>query len=179
MICCSLEFPKLSMLFKFERLAPCSKRSTLPRVSNPANGACMHAHHASSELRALIHVQVPNPDDRRTWGDCWRCEHFVYACKLLSHVESQALGGCAHNRIPHVATMPLTQYGLYAAQIAWWLSFFPPESFMIVTREELRDSKRVLPVCFQKFLSRFMAHALMKLLWLTIVVNCSDIACRC
>lgn len=65
---------------------------------------------------------------------------------MLSHEEALALGGCKHNLIPHVASMPLTQYGLYAAQIAWWMSFFPPDSFLILTREELMDPDRVFKV---------------------------------
>lgn len=91
-------------------------------------------------------LQVEDPEQRKTWNDCWRCDHFVYSCKLLSHDEAHGLGGCRQNVIPHVPTMPLTQYGLYAAQIAWWMSFFPPETFLILTREELQDDARVIPV---------------------------------
>ena len=70
----------------------------------------------------------------------------MYDCQRLSHDEQQALGGCEPNMIPHVPTVPLTQYGLYAAQIAWWMSFFPPETFLMLTQEELQDPECVVPV---------------------------------
>lgn len=91
-------------------------------------------------------LQISNEKDRLTWNDCWKCEHFVYECTMLNDLEKEALGGCNYTSIPHVPTVPLTQYGLYAAQIAWWLSFFPPEQFMILTQEEIEDSDSALDV---------------------------------
>lgn len=38
--------------------------------------------------------------------------------------------------------MQLTDYSAYAAQIAWWLAFFPPEQFLILTNDDLRDPRR-------------------------------------
>ena len=29
-------------------------------------------------------------------------------------------------------------YGHYAAQLAWWLNFFPPERFLLLNSEDLR-----------------------------------------
>lgn len=37
--------------------------------------------------------------------------------------------------------------GLYAVQIAWWLAFFPPERFLILTSSELRDPTSAVQVC--------------------------------
>jgi hypothetical protein len=91
-------------------------------------------------------AQNPNEKDRPTWGDCWKCEHFVYECEMLSDKEKAAFGNCSYNQIPHVTGVPITQYGLYAAQIGWWLSFFPPEQFMILTQEQIEDPEQALPV---------------------------------
>jgi hypothetical protein len=36
--------------------------------------------------------------------------------------------------------------GFYAAQLAWWLSFFPPDRFLLVTSQELHDPDTALQV---------------------------------
>lgn len=43
--------------------------------------------------------------------------------------------------------MQLTDYSSYAAQLGWWLSFFPPEQFLVLTADDLRDPHRRLKVC--------------------------------
>lgn len=42
--------------------------------------------------------------------------------------------------------MTFVQYSSYAAQIAWWLAFFPPEQFLVLTISELRDPARRVKV---------------------------------
>lgn len=42
--------------------------------------------------------------------------------------------------------MQLTDYSAYAAQLAWWLAFFPPEQFLILTVDDLRSPRRRLRV---------------------------------
>jgi hypothetical protein len=34
----------------------------------------------------------------------------------------------------------------YAAQIAWWLNFFPPERFMVISSSELQKEENRLRV---------------------------------
>lgn len=86
--------------------------------------------------------------DRKTWAECWRCQHFVYECDQLTEDAQSAIGECDPKRIPHAPEVPFLQYGLYAAQISWWLAFFPPERFLILTQEEIQDPARALPVNF-------------------------------
>lgn len=62
-------------------------------------------------------------------------------CKHLAESELKALGGCPTGSVPMVHT------GMYAVQIAWWLAFFPPESFLILTSSELRDPALAVQVC--------------------------------
>lgn len=45
-----------------------------------------------------------------------------------------------------MSCMQLTDYSAYAAQIAWWLAFFPPEQFIILTMDDLRDPRRRMRV---------------------------------
>ena len=88
-------------------------------------------------------VQAEDPEERRTWGDCWRCDQHIDDCDELSAKEARAVGGCTPNQMPLVPDMPLTHFGMYAPQLAWWLSFFPPENFVVLTSEELHDPDRV------------------------------------
>ncbi|GMH44137.1 hypothetical protein BSKO_12071 [Bryopsis sp. KO-2023] len=73
-------------------------------------------------------------DDSKTWPDCfnnhwWRQEH---------------------RSVKHIST--LTTYlsrGFYAAQLAWWLEFFPPSQIILVKSENLyknplKETNRVL-----------------------------------
>ena len=95
-------------------------------------------------------LQVDDVDKRRTWGDCWRCDYRVFDCADISAKEADAFGGCKDDPGPHtkIKFVPMTMMGVYAPQIAWWLSFFPPENFVILTSEELHDPDRVAPVRF-------------------------------
>lgn len=81
---------------------------------------------------------------RKTWSDCFSCKFTVMQqlCKHLAQSEIKVLGGsCPTGSVPMVHT------GLYAAQIAWWLAFFPPERFLILTSSELRDPTSAVLVC--------------------------------
>lgn len=75
-----------------------------------------------------------------TWWDCHRC-HFGYInrtsaaaeCERAGAVGPPEFGSCAepaHRFLDH---------GLYAAQLAWWLRFFPPEQFRVISSRRLRD----------------------------------------
>eukprot|EP00892_Ulva_mutabilis_P001583 jgi/Ulvmu1/11425/UM075_0091.1 len=41
-------------------------------------------------------------------------------------------------------------YSSYAAQIAWWLQFFPPEQIYIVTPDVIKDPKRQMQVLHEQ-----------------------------
>lgn len=86
-------------------------------------------------------VQV-EPADQKTWSDCFRCKFTMLPklCKHLAEPELEVLGGCP------VASVPMIHTGLYAVQIAWWLSFFPPERFLILSSSELRDPAAAVKV---------------------------------
>eukprot|EP00892_Ulva_mutabilis_P012326 jgi/Ulvmu1/9466/UM052_0034.1 len=82
-----------------------------------------------------------------TWWDCHQC-HFGYidqkvasgACAELERTGPPDLATCAepsHRFIDH---------GLYAAQLAWWLRFFPPEQFLIISSWQLRDPEERIRV---------------------------------
>lgn len=46
------------------------------------------------------------------------------------------------------------QVSNYAAQIAWWLAFYPPEQILIITSSELRDPDRQVNVRTHQVLGR-------------------------
>lgn len=75
-----------------------------------------------------------------TWWDCHRC-HFGYvdqnvssgACAELERTGPPDFQDCS------VPSHRFIDHGLYAAQLAWWLRFFPPEQFLIISAWQLRD----------------------------------------
>lgn len=84
----------------------------------------------------IVLVQSPTT----TWFDCHRC-HFGYID------QKEASGPCAEVERTgpldfHTCTTPshrFLDHGLYAAQLAWWLRFFPPERFLIISSWQLHD----------------------------------------
>eukprot|EP00892_Ulva_mutabilis_P001893 jgi/Ulvmu1/11704/UM008_0115.1 len=93
-------------------------------------------------------------EERKTWQECHQCTFTLFNsthCANASTAEDRAaLNGCDPPR------MQLTDYSSYAAQLAWWLAFFPPEQFLILTTDDLRDPKRRL-----RTLNRVLDHALL------------------
>jgi hypothetical protein len=83
----------------------------------------------------------------KTWFDCFKCG-FTYMLR-----QQDAAEDCRR-----VASLPdppfdcskpgygFMDHGLYAAQLAWWLQFFPPEHFLIVPSAELWDEAERLEV---------------------------------
>ena len=72
----------------------------------------------------------------RTWGDCWRCYYpnFVKRqCEASPPGVREAFRGCSP------PSLPTTHVAYYAAQLAWWLRFFPPERFLIISSWQLHD----------------------------------------
>lgn len=73
-----------------------------------------------------------------TWQECFRCSYMLFNsthCHTQLSDEARATLGCG--AAPKLMTF--VQYSSYAAQLAWWLAFFPPEQFLILTSSELRD----------------------------------------
>jgi hypothetical protein len=101
-------------------------------------------------------VQGSDPEKKRTWGDCYRCSLGTRACEELTKEEIEGVGYCDSGLVPMTPKVPGLQYGLYAAQIAWWLSFFPPERFMIIRQEDTKDRDRAVTV--RRSLTAVLCH---------------------
>lgn len=120
----------------------------------------LHDHPQENKMR-LQDPTVP----KATWADCWKCLHSIpkFMCPKLTEEDTAALGGC-----PPSPALPTTHVSLYAAQIAWWLSFFPPDRFLILKSSDLHDpdgamevrrhfpkqQKKIPQKCFGFFCSR-------------------------
>lgn len=89
---------------------------------------------------ALLALQ----EGSRTWGDCWRCYYPTFMkryCKSSPADVQEALRDC------NPPSLPTTHVAYYAAQLAWWLAFFPPERFLILTSAQLHSPEEQLEVC--------------------------------
>ena len=94
--------------------------------------------------------------------DCFRCSfnhiesqnaHTMAACDNLNfknsnhthEVVNTADEGSTHINcsVPHFGFIDNPKYG---AQLAWWLQFFPPEQFLIVSAWQLRDPEESVKV---------------------------------
>jgi hypothetical protein len=69
------------------------------------------------ELERFVQVR------KDTWGTCTRCKKRARKGIYVLH------------------------RGQYAVQLAWWLAFFRPERFLIVTAAELKDPNAQVEVC--------------------------------
>ena len=79
----------------------------------------------------------------KQWNDCFACLYTVpdwsirkATCKPLGllHRASATDNPCK----PSLELYMYVAYGHYAAQLAWWLNFFPPERFLLLNSEDLR-----------------------------------------
>ena len=70
----------------------------------------------------------------KTWHDCYKCWEMFHNGTHCRHLPPpQPHNGC------HPDILDYVQVSNYAAQLAWWLAFFPPEQILILTSAELRD----------------------------------------
>lgn len=77
----------------------------------------------------------------QTWHDCFKCSHmFFNRTHCLHQPPPRPFNGCKPDVLNYV------QVSNYAAQIAWWLAFYPPEQILIITSSELRDPGRQVNV---------------------------------
>jgi hypothetical protein len=98
-------------------------------------------------IAAGAHVQA---SDSTSWWDCHKCGFSFIArfqpdiktkCQALRLSGPPEFRNCA---LPHYRFI---DHGLYAAQLAWWLSFFPPERFLIISAWQLHDLDEAVRVC--------------------------------
>lgn len=61
-------------------------------------------------------------------------------CRAAAEEVQEAHRGC------NPPSVPTTHVSYYAAQLAWWLAFFPPERFLILTSTELHSPDSQLEV---------------------------------
>jgi hypothetical protein len=92
---------------------------------------------------------------KATWADCWRCVFGVaeHLCDDLQDDEKKAVGGCPPS------SLLTTHVSLYAAQIAWWLSFFPPDRFLFLMSKDLQDPDGAMEVCLRSCLPLPVPHS--------------------
>jgi hypothetical protein len=64
-------------------------------------------------------------------------------CSKLSHEDLIKFERCNSER-----RFTMLDASNYAAQIGWWLNFFPPERFVVVSSLELRDGRGRIEVCW-------------------------------
>ena len=78
--------------------------------------------------------------DHTTWHQFFSCafnyinvaqEPVAVACE-----EQQSSLGARNCSVPHYGFI---DHGMYGAQLAWWLQFFPPEQFLVVSSGQLWD----------------------------------------
>jgi hypothetical protein len=100
--------------------------------------------------------------DNTTWWDCYRCA-FNYVENIKNYVrhecESVALFGPPEFRNCSAPHFGFVEHGLYAAQLAWWLRFFPPERFYIISAWQLRDPAEAIRVRLPASRATHRAHA--------------------
>lgn len=84
--------------------------------------------------------------NNKTWHSCFQC-HYSHvdssACNSLNDRDRQLLEQCNQH-----FGFGMLSVSNYAAQLAWWLNFFTPDRFLIISSQELRDeesSMKVLP----------------------------------
>jgi hypothetical protein len=80
---------------------------------------------------------------KATWADCWKCTRFSprHICTVQQDDEEAARSG------QPLTSVPTTHVSLYAAQIAWWLSFFPPDRFLFLMSKDLHSPDGAMEVC--------------------------------
>eukprot|EP00892_Ulva_mutabilis_P001536 jgi/Ulvmu1/11383/UM075_0045.1 len=118
--------------------------------------AFMRVVHASTDVAARGDTCFFDGEDTgapKTWQECFRCSYMLFNtthCRTQLPAPDRGRIGC--DLEPKLLTF--VQYSSYAAQIAWWLAFFPPEQFLILTIAELRNPARRVEA-----LNRVLAHA--------------------
>lgn len=94
--------------------------------------------------------------NNKTWHSCFQC-HYSHvdnlACTLLDDRDRKLFKQCdGHFGFGKVSVSN------YAAQLAWWLNFFSPDRFLIVSSDVLRDKDSSLQVLLRTEQSVQLLH---------------------
>jgi hypothetical protein len=102
---------------------------------------------ANLHLPTAHHPCLQGISPRKSWHSCHRCR---YGHVVRSKCAERNRGGgkvpffqpcenAMRGRGRDDAAFSVLAIGNYAAQIAWWLQFFPADRFIIVSAAQLRD----------------------------------------
>jgi hypothetical protein len=83
-----------------------------------------------------------------TWADCFKCYYSNFdaaGCSKLTVEDRAQFVQCATQR-----QFGPVHYGLYAAQLSWWLAFFPPQQFFFITSSQLQSKEQRIEVCAKR-----------------------------
>lgn len=75
----------------------------------------------------------------QTWHTCFHCVYSLVdreQCSALEAADQEVFEQCPTGR-----GFNMVDVSNYAAQIGWWLNFFPPERFIVVSSLELRNEE--------------------------------------
>lgn len=83
-----------------------------------------------------------------TWSDCFKCSFTFIARHGEAKAACDALAKKKHRKLPDCSkpTNGFLDHGLYAAQLAWWLQWFPADRFLVLSSNELRTNEGALNV---------------------------------
>lgn len=77
--------------------------------------------------------------DSRTWHTCFQCHYSrrdEAACHTLVNSKGRTPSFCRPQK-----RFNIVDVGNYAAQIAWWFSFFRPKQFLFISHAELQHAE--------------------------------------
>lgn len=94
----------------------------------------LEEYHALSKNSCFFASEVRHP---KTWADCFRCS--------FSFIDDELCTGPPDSQPSPCSASPFLtlSVGDYAAQLAWWFAFFPPESFKIILSYDLHHAPRL------------------------------------
>lgn len=103
---------------------------------------------ASSSIVTAQSIRVVvQESDHTTWHECFSCAfNFIDLASEPVQTACEEQQWSLHNRNCSKPHYGFLDHGLYGAQLAWWLRFFPPEQFLIISAWELRDPAQRIEV---------------------------------
>ena len=109
-------------------------------------------------LSCVLQRDTSGGSANATWHSCYKCRHKMpdsSLCYLMwPNLEDEAtmVPDCMRSYGIHDPILP----SLYAAQLAWWLRFFPPERFLVLPSTRVHDKATAMKVR-SEFLLRYPA----------------------
>lgn len=91
--------------------------------------------------------------NNKTWHSCFQCHYShvdINACTSLNERDRQLLEQC--NQHFGFGALSVSNY---APQLAWWLNFFTPDRFLIISSQELRDEDNRMKVRCEVAVAQF------------------------